>query len=67
MKVAEISGLDLSNAEELPYVLIEVDKNEVLIKASSLDTKSIHFQQRAILYINYSCFHELVIFLDLLL
>ena len=51
VKVAEIVGMDLSKAEELPYVLIEVDKNEVLIKASSMDTKSIHLIQKATLYI----------------
>lgn len=49
VRVAEIVGLNLSSAEELPYVLIEVDKNEVLIKSSSIDSKAIHLMQKATL------------------
>lgn len=46
VRVAEIMGL-APQANALPYVLAEVDKDEVVIKASSADSRSIHFQQKA--------------------
>jgi hypothetical protein len=49
VRVAEIVGLASNKLEGLTYVLIEVDKNEVVIKANQADAKSIHFQQKATL------------------
>ena len=48
VRVSEIMGVS-PQPSGLPYVLIEVDKNEVVVKASSSDSRSVHLQQKATL------------------
>jgi hypothetical protein len=48
VKIAQLIGIEPSN-QLLPYVVVDVDKNEVIVKATSMDSQSYFFQNRAVL------------------
>ena len=62
MKLVEIVGIPVENPDALPYVLMEMDKNEVLIKPSSFNPKAIQFQHRAIFDVSRQTHVEISIY-----